>query len=175
VISALTGDGVAEWLDHVLSGDAVGTRIVDVDYDIYAEGEAVLGWLNSSATLTAVSKPEWKALGLTLLNGIRDAAAARQAEIAHLKLTLTAPSGQYVANLTSTAGIPVIHGGMDDTERVVSLVVNARIEMAPETLQEIVEEVLRSVSREQVTVERGTLRSLSPGRPVPTHRYAVVV
>ena len=110
VISALNGDGVAAWLQAVLRTEEVGTHIVDVDYDVYAEGEAVLGWLNAAATLTATSDVDWQALGLSILERIQHAAAARQAEIAHLKLSLTAATGQYAANLTSTTGEPAIRG-----------------------------------------------------------------
>ncbi|UCE60540.1 MAG: MIP family channel protein, partial [Phycisphaerales bacterium] len=44
-LSALTGEGVDDWLQVVLTAGGAGKRVVDVDYDTYAEGEAVLGWL----------------------------------------------------------------------------------------------------------------------------------
>ena len=69
-ISAMTGQGVDEWLDAVQGGGAgapggvgavgavgsvgpVGKKLLDIDYDIYAEGEAALGWLNASVRLSA--------------------------------------------------------------------------------------------------------------------------
>lgn len=57
LVSALTGDGVTEWLNSVVNEAAAGAYIADVDYDIYSEGEAVLGWLNAAAT---VSSPLWQ-------------------------------------------------------------------------------------------------------------------
>ena len=51
--SALTGEGfdvLTEFLEH--EGD-FGSKVLDIDYDIYAEGEAELGWLNSSVRVTA--------------------------------------------------------------------------------------------------------------------------
>jgi Ni2+-binding GTPase involved in maturation of urease and hydrogenase len=174
-ISALTGEGVEVWLDAVLHDAGVGTHIVDVDYDVYAEGEAVLGWLNASATLTATSIVDWKALGLCLLTRIQRAAVARQAEIAHVKLSLTAATGQYVANLTSSTGTAAIRGQMDGTPHVIALVINARVEISPAALQTIVEDVLHSTANEHLTVQVETMRSLSPGRPLPTHRYTTIV
>jgi len=61
---------VDEWLDAVQGGGAgapggvgavgavgsvgpVGKKLLDIDYDIYAEGEAALGWLNASVRLSA--------------------------------------------------------------------------------------------------------------------------
>ena len=54
-LSALTGQGVAPWLGHMLAQDPqnVGQQRIDVDYDRYAQGEADLGWLNLTATLTS--------------------------------------------------------------------------------------------------------------------------
>src|SRR5207247_5865291 len=52
-VSAKTGqgfDGVVELLDQ--EGN-FGRKILDIDYDIYAAGEAELGWLNSSAHVSA--------------------------------------------------------------------------------------------------------------------------
>ena len=53
-ISARTGDGIDEWLAGILSGSKAGEHIVDVDYDRYAEGEAVLGWLNAAIELQSL-------------------------------------------------------------------------------------------------------------------------
>jgi len=175
-ISAINGDGVDKWLEGV-RGDTErsGTRLIDVDYDIYAEGEAVLGWLNASATLKSAHGANWKRLAITILERIQMAATDRGAEIAHVKLVLTASTGQYTASLTSTYGIPIIRGGMADSPTDVSLVINARVEMSPGTLQGIVEEVLLAEGGGILDLEIETMQSLSPGRPVPTHRYASVV
>jgi Ni2+-binding GTPase involved in maturation of urease and hydrogenase len=51
-LSAQTGSGVEPWLDEVLSSRLAGTRLLDVDYDLYASGEAVLGWLNADLRLS---------------------------------------------------------------------------------------------------------------------------
>ena len=173
-ISALTGEGVAEWLESLLGDAPAGTHIPAVDYDIYAEGEAVLGWLNAAATVTAPAATDWPAYARAVLDAIRQAAQARGAEIAHVKLTLTAPGGQLAANLTATTGTPVIRGDVPGAPTEVALVLNARVEMAPDALRDLVEEVLRATA-DGKTLRIATLRTLSPGRPTPTHRYTHVV
>src|SRR5271165_119828 len=53
-LSAKTGAGVAEWLSEVV-GDSIkpGAKLLhDIDYKLYAEAEAALGWLNWQATVT---------------------------------------------------------------------------------------------------------------------------
>jgi G3E family GTPase len=174
LLSALTGDGVAAWLDEMLAGAPVGRRIVEVDYDIYAEGEAVLGWLNTSVELTAAGPVDWRAVAVAVLDGIQQAAVARGTEIAHAKVSVTAPAGQVVANLTSTGGAIAARGALDSASSA-ALVVNARVEMTPEELQGIVESILRTVAGDTLTATITAMHSLSPGRPTPTHRYGVVV
>src|SRR4051812_17284515 len=54
-VSAKTGQGF-DALTQLLDQDgAFGRRILDIDYDTYAEGEAELGWLNSSARVQAAA------------------------------------------------------------------------------------------------------------------------
>ena len=54
-ISSKTGEGIDAWLNEVMTRSDAGKRIVEVDYDKYAEGEAVLGWLNSTIELGSES------------------------------------------------------------------------------------------------------------------------
>jgi G3E family GTPase len=46
-MSAKTGAGLDSWLAFLAGGTRAGQRIAEVDYDVYAKGEAVLGWLNA--------------------------------------------------------------------------------------------------------------------------------
>jgi len=88
-VSARTGEGLESWLDEVLSAQAADTRILDIDYDVYAEGEAVLGWLNAEVQLSAASdRVEWRAFCSDLLASLhttfREKRARRSREaVAH--------------------------------------------------------------------------------------------
>lgn len=42
-VSVITGEGMESWLNEVLSRNDSGNRPVEIDYDLYAEGEAVWG------------------------------------------------------------------------------------------------------------------------------------
>lgn len=175
-LSAQTGEGVDEWLDAVLSGERVGQRVVAVDYDKYAEGEAVLGWLNASIRLEATQAGlAWKQFATDLVAGLQRVFRAREAETGHLKLLLSSTAGRYVANLTQTDGEVTVRGSMHPSPVQANLTLNARVEMSPADLEQIVREQLAAVSAGQVKVTIDHLRCLSPGRPMPTHRYAEVV
>ena len=85
-------------------GRPAGGKIAEVDYDTYAAGEAALGWLNASARLQARGEIDWKAFAGKLLEAIRDELRKRSAEIAHLKLYLTAAGGRLAGNVTGNDG-----------------------------------------------------------------------
>jgi G3E family GTPase len=176
-ISALKGQGVDEWLAHVLAHAPAGAHIVDVDYDTYAEGEAVLGWLNAAVTLTAADEPaDWRRLAANFIEDLRQACQARRADVGHVKLIVRAADGEaLVANLTRSQEEPQVRGEIGGAVSEVNLVVNARVAMAPEELEKIVRTSLAAAAGSTVRVNITHLQSLRPGRPQPTHRYNKII
>lgn len=175
-ISALKGQGVGEWIESILApGQTVGRRIAEVDYDIYAEGEAVLGWLNATAQLSVDAATDWRAWCLELMTALQARLQERSAEIAHVKLFLSTNKGFHIANLTQRHGQVSIQGTIGGEPRGAHLTLNARVELAPEDLQIIVEETLETTTRGRIHLNELGIQSLSPGRPEPMHRYTRIV
>jgi hypothetical protein len=153
-----------------------GSRIVNVDYDVYAAGEAVLGWLNADILLSAVAGPvEWRTFCWDLLTWLQAAFRQRNARIGHVKLLLTASDGHYIGNVTDTKSRPFLQGQVAGSPSGASLVLNARVEMTPEELEQMVRNVLGQVTPRHVRTEIRHLRCLHPGRPQPAYRYDGVV
>src|SRR5690606_16342333 len=48
-MSAKTGEGFEAFRRALEEVGSFGRRVMEVDYDVYAEGEAELGWLNGQA------------------------------------------------------------------------------------------------------------------------------
>ena len=176
-ISALKGQGVQEWLDAVLAGKDAGRRIAEVDYDVYAAGEAVLGWLNASIRLSAAGGggADWRGFVTELMQELKAAFEARRADVAHVKLLLSAAGGHVAANLTRTGGQVLVQGSIPGLPLEASLVLNARVEMSPGALEAIVRSALAAARGTQVVARIEHLKSLSPGRPKPTYRYTRTV
>ncbi|MBO7621823.1 MAG: hypothetical protein J6T06_15030, partial [Victivallales bacterium] len=108
-ISALNGTGVDDVLDDVLKAtEKAGRRLTDVDYDRYANGEAVLGWLNSAMDLRG--KAEWHAFAENLLNALRQAFAEKDAEIGHVKLILLEGEKSIIGNIGKLADSATCRG-----------------------------------------------------------------
>jgi Ni2+-binding GTPase involved in maturation of urease and hydrogenase len=176
-ISARLGGGVDEWLDWVLEERPAGTRIVPVDYDVYADGEAALGWLNARADLHAPDGADWPALAGGLMDSLGDAFRSRGAEIAHLKVFLGTADGALVASLTSSSGKPsvLVNGTPSRASKDAELILNARVHLDPEVLRSDVAERIGNLARHGLAVQVRQLEAFRPGRPQPTHRYDRVV
>lgn len=172
-MSATTGHGLDALCESLDRKGAVGKKVMDVDYDIYAEGEAELGWLNAQATLQSDTPIKLDDFIVALLERTDLALNAHSAEVAHLKV-IGMSDGQYaVANLVSSHSSPTLSIGSGLTTNNANLVINARVAVAPESLTQTIEETLHAVCIEYgITEKINTLQCFRPGRPVPTHRMA---
>lgn len=172
-ISAQTGQGIDAWLDRVLHDGVAGRKIVEVDYDEYADGEAALGWLNASVRLQAGSPADWRQFCLDLIAGLQNDFRTRSAEIAHLKLYLSTGDGSLAANLTGNDRERSIRGEATPS-REARLILNARAHIGPDDLRALVEQRLAGAPG-GVRAAIEDLQSFAPSRPEPKHRYEQVV
>jgi len=76
-----------------------GQRLVKVDYDVYAEGESVLGWLNSSIMLNGETT-DWDAFARKFLQGLSQQFDSIGASVGHVKIMLEAGDNYLAGNLT---------------------------------------------------------------------------
>lgn len=172
-ISARTGAGVGDWIDGVLDGQGSG-RVLDIDYDTYADGEALLGWLNCTVTLEGPPVDGYEVLR-AIARRVHADLGTSGLEIAHLKLTLTPVGGRgiSVVNAVRTDAPPEAAFALDAHLEVGEITLNLRAEAPPERLESAVRGALRDEGHASAT--RLTVRHLErfrPGRPTPTHRMA---
>jgi len=170
-MSAKTGAGFDAFVDFLEQQGEFGRRVMEVDYDIYAEGEAELGWLNSNITVTAPAKFPLDDLLVEIIRRLQARLAVLNAETAHLK-TIGLWEGFYgVANLVSSFTEPELSLPSNCTVQEAQLVVNARVALDPEVLEaEVRAAVTAAASQLGATAEIHSVQSFRPGRPVPTHR-----
>ena len=50
-VSAREGTGCEAWFEAVLAAEMNTGRFLEIDYDRYGEGEALLGWLNATVEI----------------------------------------------------------------------------------------------------------------------------
>lgn len=172
-VSAITGEGIDEWLEEVMNRTDAGQRLAEVDYDVYAEGEAILGWLNSNIELSG-EPTNWDAFARKLLQDLSQQFDSRKASVGHVKIILEAGDNYLTGNLTGE-GNTLNFRGSAGTSTKARLTLNARVEMVPEVLEEIVRRALYENTKGNLAVKIVALRCLSPGRPNPTYRFDRIV
>jgi hypothetical protein len=169
--SAKTGEGFDSLTEMLDQRGQFGRRTMDVDYDIYAEGEAELGWLNSQVIVTGATSFDLDQLLMDLIQRLHSRLLTASSEAAHLKVIGMTDGGYAVANLVSNAAGPELSLGSRLAAVRADVVVNARVAADPEFLSQIVQQELeKTTSAVNATFQIVSSQSFRPGRPVPTHR-----
>jgi 50S ribosomal subunit-associated GTPase HflX len=173
-LSALTGSGLAEWLNYIMSAEAANFPVLDIDYDIYAEGEAQLGWLNASISLNGPMSDVGTVCS-SIIEGMLKSFRSLKAETAHLKL--------WAQDLKNSLKISAVHN--EGSYRVdhssspqwqsdsVTIWINARVNIGSEQLRAIFSDTMRGLTETStlsVSVDR--MDCFAPSRPIPTYRMA---
>jgi G3E family GTPase len=176
-VSARTGGGLDAWFD-VLTRDETSTDAdLDIDYETYGAGEALLGWVNATVR---VAGADFDGNGL-----VRDVAGRIQRdldadaiEIAHLKMTLTPAAGESdlaVLNLVRTEHQAELSHTLDGDLDRGELIVNLRAEGDPARLAAAVDgAILDAADAVSLVVSPVHKEHFRPGQPNPTHRLAPV-
>ncbi|MCD7976627.1 MAG: hypothetical protein LUG51_05535 [Tannerellaceae bacterium] len=172
-ISVVDGTGIDEWLEEVCNRNDAGKRLVDMDYDIYANGEAVLGWLNGTLHLKG-EKTDWDTFTRQLVTNLANKFDSEGYSVGHVKIISENGKQYIVGNITGHSETLSLRGSAGESEEI-RLIVNARVETSPENLDQIVRETIDQLIADKYTPEIIAWRYLQPGRPQPTHRFTEVV
>jgi hypothetical protein len=173
-VSARTGAGITEWLNEILSwGGAPGTKLLDIDYALYAEAEAALGWLNWHGELRAPYSRTPAAFVGPLLTGLDLMLTRTGIAISHLKVFARSRSGYVCAGICRNGDRPCVSGQLDAPPgRWCWLTINLRAAGAPETLRAIVDRCIRDL---HVRFRINHAEAFRPSPPVPEHRFQEAV
>lgn len=174
-VSAREGRGLEEWFDGIVGEDMGLFAAPEVDYEIYAEGEALLGWMNATARISS----KYEIDGNQALRDIAAdiASAVTAGDIAHLKMTLTPDeeAGDIgVLNLVRNDTSPDLAHSLKGSLASGELIINLRAEDDPENLHDA---MLRALGKWESAEEGRTVEILHserfrPAKPTPTHRMA---
>jgi G3E family GTPase len=172
-ISARTGQGLDAWFDLLARDEGAFDSDLDIDYATYGEGEALLGWVNTTVTLAGADF-DGNAFVRDVAARIAAALSADGTEIAHLKMTLTPAGGDgdlavlnQVRNEDAAELSHVLDGELSRGE----LIVNLRAEGDPARLAAVVDAAtLDAADAQSLVVSPVHAEHFRPGQPSPTHR-----
>jgi G3E family GTPase len=175
-VSPREGINLDAWFEKIANHEQAAGKAMAVDYAVYADGEALLGWLNCTVQLSAKKAFDADAFLRGLAGAIQKRLRAARAEVAHLKMTLSTGNGSRrlgVVNLVRNDFAPELSMSMKEPVERGQLVINLRAEAAPALLGGVVLESVDAVASTVATLEAQLdhLEHFRPGKPTPTHRF----
>jgi Ni2+-binding GTPase involved in maturation of urease and hydrogenase len=178
-VSARTGEGLADWFDRLTAEEQPAGEAMVVDYEVYAEGEALLGWLNCTVAMTSPAAFDGNAVLRALARRAQELLNTAGAEIAHLKMTLNPDEGLgdiAAVNLVRNDFVPELSQELPDAIPGGQLIINCRAEADPDTLLASVQRALHDIAPQfpGLTLRLEHSEHFRPGKPQPTHRDAAM-
>ncbi len=176
--SAREGTGLSDWFECISTTEGGSAATMELDYERYAEGEALLGWLNATVQLSSEIPFDGNALLVDLTESIRSSLASHDCEIAHLKMTLDAADAVgnlSVVSVVGTDGAVDLRESLLDRVRGGELIINLRVEADPALLRRVTVETLDDWAKNHpgVTSHVEHMEHFRPAKPTPTHRIHV--
>ncbi len=180
-VSARNGSNIEKWFSRITSSEQVARTAMEVDYAVYADREALLGWLNCTILISSEPGVDADQLLKALARCVLERLRAVHGEVAHLKMTLGPDmnlAGEVAAvSLVRNDFVPELTLRLEEPEKAGQLILSLRAEPASDVLGAAVREGLAEVAVRFPGV-RTTLDHLEhfrPGKPTPTHRIQTLL
>jgi G3E family GTPase len=168
-VSGKSGEGLEAWFAALISERSGPGRTMEVDYERYGRGEAMLGWYNADVSVEFEVPTGADGWLLETSAAISVLLAEAGCKVAHFKTTLESRDGRSRVHqvmdgdglsLADSHAGPVVGG---------RLLVNLRAEGSPGELDRAVGEVLGR----QAGLSFSAKAAFQPGQPEPTHRVTL--
>jgi hypothetical protein len=174
-VSPREGIGLEPWFEKIASEEQAAGAAIAVDYAVYADGEALLGWLNCTVLLSAKEAFDGDRFLKELAGEVQTRLRAEGAEVAHLKMTLSPEGGLGgigVVNLVRNDFVPELSMSLEAPVERGQIIINLRAEAAPALLGRVVRQSVEAAASGVATLEAQLdhLEHFRPGKPTPTHR-----
>jgi G3E family GTPase len=174
-VSARHSANLQPWFHDLMTEAFQPGTTMEVDYQRYGVGEALLGWLNATVRIEHLDGEEvdGNALLRSVATELRSRLQSEGAEIAHMKMILSAdPDGLELAalNCTSTEREPELSHRLADPIDHGELLINLRAEAAPEQLEQALQGTLQNLRAQNLDCTLEHCEHFRPGQPIPTHR-----
>jgi G3E family GTPase len=162
------------WLNNLENfRQPMARKSLQIDYDVYARGEAMLAWFDQKLEITTTDGSAPK-VAAALIREIFKRIIDANYLIGHLKYLVDDGKNKSKISYTSMSDQhqhPMMPG-ISSTNKI-HLLINARIQSTPEQLAHIVSKTIDSLSQKEnciITINKTS--SFKPGYPTPQYRIA---
>ena len=167
--NSFENNDIRKWIDTLYQFDNFLDRSsLDIDYDLYGDGEAQLAWFDQSLTIIA-SQKNAIIIAKNIIDDIYCKIDQQQLVIGHLKFFIETPD--WKKKISITAMSPDSYYLPEENASQVKLLINARIQTEPQILQKMVHETLKQiVQKHDCNINADKWSSFKPGYPKPLYR-----
>ncbi len=169
--NSLDENSVRSWVLSLMRFEPPTDRTpLELDYDLYAKGEAILGWLDQRimiGTKDNSASSVARQLMLKIYSDIRKA----NYPIAHLKFLCDDGTRKSKISYTALDGISHEIFLVDNRTNKISVLVNARIQVDASILEQLVSEAILQIAQQtgcKIGVDKKA--AFQPAYPRPVHR-----
>ena len=149
-----------------------GKKSLDIDYDIYGAGEAALAWLDEEIEIHCEEGNSGDAAA-RLINAIYSRTSRKELPIGHLKFLVSDGRRREKISFTTINGKDFVYKPTEFKTNSVTILINARVQTAPKSLNEIVSDALSEVrSQDNCRITSKNKEFFQPGYPEPAYRIA---
>ena len=163
-------EDVSTWLASIDQFSApVSRHSLDIDYDIYGEGESKLAWLDKSIVIQAPFG-NGAFLARSIIQSLFSQLQRHGYKIGHLKFFLDGEGWQEKISFTATS-TSGDEGIKQENVFHLKMLINTRVQTEPEYLKKLVNDVIdrtKNASVCTIITERESV--FKPGYPRPVHR-----
>jgi len=164
-------NNIEKWMNVLEQFESSGRASLDIDYDMYADGEAQLAWLDESMTIVS-SQKNAVMIAKEIISQIDHDIKEKKLTIGHLRFCIETPDYKKKISITSTLPLSFYSPEEKDAAQA-HLLINARVETEPAVLQQIVNDTLKHMVQKyesNIMVEKWS--AFKPGFPKPLHRIS---
>jgi G3E family GTPase len=142
--NSLNDEDISRWMEAVEFAGQGSRSSLDIDYEIYGDGEARLAWLDKSITIHS-DRGDSVFITRRIIGLVFDQIQANQFTIGHLKFFLETADWQEKISFTTTSTSRDVRIGKKESSST-KVLINARVQCEPRALQELVDRVLTNVN-----------------------------
>lgn len=165
-INGTDAESILQWLNIIQKTNAQShLSSLNIDYDIYGAGEAMLAWLDDEFEIKSNAGNAIED-AITLANNIFQQLKHNDLPIGHLKLLINQQlKMSYTAIQTPDITATILSAAK------AHVILNARVQADPETLRKIISDAMSDLQKErQCSINMIDSAAFVPGYPKPTHR-----
>lgn len=164
-INGTEAKGIHTWLTATDNLSNISLSSLNIDYNIYGSGEAMLAWLDAELKIYSASN---KAIqeAMDLIETIRSNIQQENLTIGHLKFFINdAIKISYTATEEKQSNIKI------KSASTAALLINARIQTSPEILTGLINNAIQQIETScNCNIMQENFSSFKPGFPTPAYR-----